>query len=398
MDAAGGMVPTCLTPISVSYDSHSVCRRAKMFRVINPFQVTKPVAPAEVIDRDDETAQLVSLAEEGNNARLVAPRRYGKTSLLRRVQDSLDRAGWITVYVDLLGIVTLDDFAQRVERAYSDALTGTVAKWFVGLRRSLRPALTVGGGPVPASATVDLGAERREALVARLALPTRVFEKTGRRVHVVFDEFQELDAVGGQADAVVRSEIQHHGDMASYVFAGSQLRMMEMLFADRKRAFYGQTERVLLQPLEAEPLAGYLASRFDRTRKDMTEAALGALLDLVEGHPQRAMAAAHALWNAADRIADLDEWEAARSSLMMAVEDELKTAWVELTATQRRVLLAVSLGSPPYQRSDGRSQGAAVTRALASLEGRGAITRVNGRWRVVDPLLAEWVRSGRPSA
>ena len=259
-----------------------------MLRVINPFQVTKPVAPAEVIDRDEETARLVSLAEEGNNARLVAPRRYGKTSLLRRVQDRLDKAGWITVYVDLLGIVTLDDFAQRVERAYSDALTGTIAKWFVGLRRSLRPTLTVGGGPVPASATVDVGAERREALVARLALPTRVFEKTGRRVHVVFDEFQELDAVGGQADAVVRSEIQHHGDMASYVFAGSQLRMMEMLFADRKRAFYGQTERVLLQPLEPEPLAAYLTSRFERTEKDMTEAALGALLDLVEGHPRRA--------------------------------------------------------------------------------------------------------------
>lgn len=370
---------------------------ANIARVINPFQVTKPVAPAEVIDREEETARLLSLAEEGNNARLVAPRRYGKTSLLRRVQSRFDEVGWVTVYVDLLGIVTLEDFAQRVERAYSDALTGTIAKWFAGLRRSLRPALTVGGGPVPASASVDLGTGRREALVARLALPTKVFEKTGRKVHVVFDEFQELDAVGGQADAVVRSEIQHHGEMASYVFAGSQLRMMEMLFSDRKRAFYGQTEGVFLRPLEAEPLAEYLASRFERTDKDITEPALGALLDLVGGHPQRAMAAAHALWNATDRTADLDQWEAARSFLMAAVEDELKTAWVELSATQRRTLVAVSSGRPPYQRSDGRSQGAAVARALESLEGRGVITRVDGRWHVVDPLLADWVRSGRPS-
>jgi hypothetical protein len=34
---------------------------------------------------------------------------------------------------------------------------------------------------------------------------------------------------------------------------------------------------------------------------------------------------------------------------------------------------------------------------LASLEGRGVITRLDGRWLVVDPLLAEWVRLGRPS-
>jgi len=50
-----------------------MCGSATVGRVINPFQVTKPVAPAEVIDREDETARLVSLAEEANNARLVAP-------------------------------------------------------------------------------------------------------------------------------------------------------------------------------------------------------------------------------------------------------------------------------------------------------------------------------------
>ncbi len=61
--------------------------------VTNPFQVTKPVDPAEVIDRDQETHRLVELATEGNNAQLVAPRRYGKTSLLRRVQVQLENEG-----------------------------------------------------------------------------------------------------------------------------------------------------------------------------------------------------------------------------------------------------------------------------------------------------------------
>ena len=107
---------------------------------------------------------------------------------------------------------------------------------------------------------------------------------------------------------------------------------------------------MFLPPLEAEPLAEYLTSRFERSNKDITEAALGAVLDLVEGHPQRAMAAAHALWNAAARIADLDQWETARSFLRAAVEDELKTAWVELSSMQRKTLVAVSLGSPPRLR------------------------------------------------
>jgi hypothetical protein len=214
---------------------------------------------------------------------------------------------------------------------------------------------------------------------------------------VVFDEFQELDNVEGQADAVVRSEIQHHGDAASYVFAGSHLRMMEMLFADRKRAFYGQTERVSLNPLDPEPLAGYIASRFEQTGKEIAPPALDAVLELVEGHPQRAMAAAHALWAATERTADIDQWETARGALMSGVDDDLKTSWVELNTAERKSLVAVARGEPPYQRIGGRAQGSAVTRALAGLEGRGIITRVEDRWHVVDPLLAEWVRSGRLS-
>jgi hypothetical protein len=39
---------------------------------------------------------------------------------------------------------------------------------------------------------------------------------------VIFDEFQDLLAVGEGLDGLVRSHIQHQGDAASYIFAGSQ--------------------------------------------------------------------------------------------------------------------------------------------------------------------------------
>jgi hypothetical protein len=106
---------------------------------IYPFQMTKPVEPDEVIGRDTQITQLKNLALEGNNARLVAPRRFGKTSLLRRVQSELPDETWTTVYVDLMGIVTMDDVASRIERAYTKSLKGPIAQWFVGLQRTLRP-------------------------------------------------------------------------------------------------------------------------------------------------------------------------------------------------------------------------------------------------------------------
>jgi hypothetical protein len=44
----------------------------------NPFVFSEPVAPTDLLDRDEEAALLVERAVGGHNSRLVAPRRYGK--------------------------------------------------------------------------------------------------------------------------------------------------------------------------------------------------------------------------------------------------------------------------------------------------------------------------------
>ena len=51
---------------------------------INPFVYSRPISPEEIIDRDDETEQLLQNAVGGHFVRLFAPRKYGKTSLLKR--------------------------------------------------------------------------------------------------------------------------------------------------------------------------------------------------------------------------------------------------------------------------------------------------------------------------
>ena len=363
----------------------------------NPFQVSKPVESSEVIDREVEARQLLDLASEGNNARLVAPRRYGKTSLIRHVQQQLDIDEWIIVYVDLLGIISVDDFTSRIERAYTKQLKGPVGQWFAGVRRQLRPMFTAGGGPVPVSLSFDLSGATKEALADRLDLPLRIFEKDGRRIHVVLDEFQELDKIPQRnVDQIVRSVIQHHGNAASYVFAGSELHMMEMMFSDRSRAFYGQTKRVALHPLSDSALADYVVERFKATGKDLTPDALSALLSLVVGHPQRAMLAAHTLWNVTDAVADLGEWDAARQLVMDEVDDELGATWERLELPEREVLVRLATGMTAFSRGTGGTRGGNIARAIEALEAWGVITdEASGVRRVVDPLFAEWMRNQR---
>ena len=87
---------------------------------LNPFVYSRPIAPDDVVDRDDETRKLLALAAGGHYVRLYAPRKYGKTSLLRRVLRDAERdEGMVPVLVDLYGVLSLADVAVRVERAYA---------------------------------------------------------------------------------------------------------------------------------------------------------------------------------------------------------------------------------------------------------------------------------------
>ncbi len=369
----------------------------------NPFRYSEPVPVDELIDRDAEATILLERASEGNNSWLVAPRRFGKTSLVRRALHDAQRAGWASVYVDFFGVLTLTDIAQRIERAYAEQLSGRLASWFSGVRRMLRPTVRAGGGPVPGAVELTVDAQAEPPLLERLALPRRLHERHGERTVVVFDEFQDVLAAQDRADAIIRSEIQHHGDAASYIFSGSHLGMMGELFGDRRRAFYGQAGPVELPPLPADEVAAYIAERFERTGRSVG-GALDPLLAASEGHPQRTMLLAHALWErtSAGETANEGTWVAAEDAVARDVHDELRAIWTSLKPSQRRVLAAIAENTQRLYASDrrhGGSRGGAVGSAAKALEDRGEIVRdkqATTGYRVTDPLLARWVRAGRP--
>ena len=63
--------------------------------------------------------------------------------------------------------------------------------------------------------------------------------------------------------SVIRARrFEHHGQAASYVFAGSHVGMMGELFASKRRAFYGQASAVELAPLSPPDVAEYVGERF----------------------------------------------------------------------------------------------------------------------------------------
>jgi hypothetical protein len=202
---------------------------------------------------------------------------------------------------------------------------------------------------------------------------------------------------------VIRSVVQHHGTAASYVFSGSHPGMMRELFADKRKAFYGQAALVELGTLGPEDLATHIGERFAAADRTPGEA-LGYLLDLATGHPQRAMMLAYHLFGQTElgTTADSDTWSQTLTAVGQELRGEFEAAWTRMTEREQRALSAIADNRAPlYSRTSETTHGirksGSYRAAIVGLEERGDIVRAPTptRWRLVDPLLALWVRNGR---
>src|SRR3954470_12886760 len=284
---------------------------------INPFIYSHPVEPEDVIDRDDETRALLANAVGGHFVRLYAPRKYGKTSLLQRaLRDGEREEGLIPVLVDLYRVVSIADVTVRLERAYARHLKGAVRARVDQFLQRTGIGLSLGVHGISARIQLDPKADPLPALHALLDLPLRLEQSGGYRALIAFDEFQDVEKVP-DLDGLIRSHIQYHGEVASYVFAGSEPGLMRQLFEEKDRPLYGSAVPMRLGRLANADLADYIARRFAQTGRSVGEA-LNPLLDGAQGHPQRAMLLAHRLWELveAGASATVDDWRAAHDAAL----------------------------------------------------------------------------------
>ena len=365
-------------------------------RDLNPFRFSGPLAPEEMIDRDPEADDLLALAAGGHSFRLVGPRRYGKTTLLRRVLESAERDGTAAVLVDLQDVLSIAEIVVRIERAY-ERLKGPVRRHVETMFRTWNIGLSLGGGGFTASLQRNPHVDAESVLLRLLELPASLFERQGTTSLIVFDEIQDVLAVPG-ADGKIRSVIQHQGDAATYAFAGSAPGVMQQLFADPKRPLLDQAVPRNLAPLPLDAVAEYVSGRFRQTRRE-AGTALAPLLEFTRGHPQRSMMLAHYLWERTNRDGEADEgtWLAALDQAAADAAPLMNAIWRALSPNERRVARALAAATTPlYSEETASAVGikrSSIGRALESLVSNADVIEVGGGPRLTDPMFELWLRT-----
>jgi AAA+ ATPase superfamily predicted ATPase len=241
----------------------------------NPFVLSVILPDAPFCDRAKEIDQLVSYALAGTNVVVFSPRRYGKTSLVRRVQSVLSPRGIFTLYTDFFGVASIEDVAARIAKSIygfihdNEPLMQKAMRIISGFRPVFRP--TEDGGltiSIESTAPNLFGIDLLDKTLQDLS--GFIDEIGPSKVHIVFDEFQEITELKDKRlEGTLRSHIQFH--QSSYFFVGSRRHLLLGIFSESSRPFYQSAQLYELKRLPHNDLVDYLTDQFQKAGKVCSE-------------------------------------------------------------------------------------------------------------------------------
>nr|WP_116712926.1 hypothetical protein [Euzebya tangerina] len=315
---------------------------------------------------------------------MVAPRRFGKTSLLRRLDAELAETV-TTIFVDLYQLRSWADLAARLDDGLSKVTTEHRA-----ILEQIAAGFEINLGFVKASLTGrkrddgDLTADRLLDVVITMAQRTPTL--------LILDEFSSIVRVDGAA-GLLRTKLQQHFDEVGLIFAGSEPSTMRMLFSDTDQPFYAQADLLNLGGLDRHVVQEVVSNGFaGRPPRGLA----AKILQVAGGHPQRTMQLADAAWRLRNDIDDDDElWELALGDVRDATADGFELRFAELSSADQAVLRLVASDSPLFGNTAallGLSASSA-DRARKSLVGSGQLDTDEDGLSVVDPFFGDWIRT-----
>lgn len=372
----------------------------------NPFTFGALALDDAFVDRERELAELAADLRSGQDVVVLAPRRFGKSSLALRAIQEVQREGVLVAYCDLMRTPTKERFAAALAKTILDDLSspaGQLLERAAALIRTLRVRPTVEVDPLEGDVRFSFaGARRREdideAIDRLLELPGRIGAERERRTALVLDEFQEVVRLDETLPNRMRAVFQTQPEVC-HAYLGSKRHVLEALFNDRNEPFWRSARQMAIGRLPHDALAGYVRDRFERSERDIDDDALARLLDLADGHPYGTQELAFFAWARVPQghAAHAADVEAALADVLRAEHNNLSRVWEGATQNERLVLLALRDGPASLYAEETRVNAGLpaptfVQRAVSSLVREDVVEKdTTGRYRIAEPFLAEWI-------
>jgi len=366
----------------------------------NPFYFGNEVHNEEFCNRVSELQELQSDVKNGLNVLLYAPRRFGKTSLLKKLQDELKSdENTKVIFFDWMSISSIDEFLDKYFHAIASSLESTsdkVMKLFKDMLQ-IRPNITM---KISNSSDVSYGVsfakkELESSFEDIINLPFQYAKKSGKKIVVIFDEFQEVEQF--EIEKKLRTLIQAHGSQVSYIFSGSKKSILSAMFNDKNRAFYKSVKHLIIKEISLQDWTLFAKERFTQTNKTIEDEQIKIIFDITSGFPYYMQQLLYHVWQMCENSADELMIQNALSLMLEREYDLYAYIFSSLTPNQKNTLkYIVNFDGKNLYSNQNLSQSnlsaSTLKSTLESLLKKDICDRVEDRYYLVDPFMEYWIR------
>ena len=354
----------------------------------NPFKFGSIVSDDYFTDRHVEYEKLPQIIASSNHVVMIAPRRFGKTSLVYKVVSNTNRP---VLWLDLQLLTNAGDFATQLLKQLFKKYPFEKLKFMVSKFRIV-PMLSVD----PVTNHVEIAFQPRVDSFVHLEDVLNLIEKLGEektRPIVVFDEFQELHSLDKSLDKRLRSVIQFHKNI-NYVFMGSAESMMKQIFENKKSPFYHFGQLFTLDKIPYSDFYAFLQTRFGNITDKATEIT-EKILEFTRCHPYYTQQLAFHIWSALERESYSENIvNETIETIILLHDNDFERLWNNFNNTDKKVLIELAfeqtnlLSTPVLYKNTSASS--TMFSALKRLTEKGILIKTE-KYEIDDPFFRNWI-------
>mgnify|MGYP002620103171 CR=1 FL=1 len=297
----------------------------------SPFQFGTLATDKNFIDRVEDRAQLKQMLSSGINVTLISPRRWGKSSLVKKAMDELaaERKDIRVCYLDGFSINSEEEFYSQFAARVISCATGKIES--DGLN-----------GILP----INLHYKPQDMdKMQILDLPEKIARDKGLKIIVCIDEFQQLAHLPGYADmeGKMRSVWQQQKNV-SYCLYGSKKHMMMDIFGNTQKPFYRFSNIVFMPKIRKEDWMPFIIEGFISTGKSIPRDLAERICDVTQCHSWYLQQLCYFIWSATDNEVDEVILNSSIQRLVDTNAPMFMSDTEKLTPSQREMLRAIVNG------------------------------------------------------
>ncbi|MGB8489919.1 MAG: ATP-binding protein [Bacteroidales bacterium] len=356
----------------------------------NPFKFGTIVDGQFFTDREDELVRISSYIKGENHLVMISPRRYGKTSLIRKV---VKESGRKYIYLDLQLVFSPEDFASQLLKRVYRIFTMEKLKGFI---KSFRLIPSVLINPLTGETEISFRSGSKDLTPLEDVL--NLIGKLGsakNRLIVVLDEFQEIFRIGTGLDRLMRSVIQSQSNI-NYIFLGSSESMIREIFEKKSSPFYRFGTLMTLEKIAPEKFTVFLEERFKKICNQSKDITMEILL-LTGSHPFYTQQLGFSVWELLILSGSPAEVvKNAADEIVLSHDNDYERLWNGLNRTDMMILTGIASGnmsplSGDFSKQFGTIPSSTVFSSLKRLVSRGLLIKENAIYIIDDPFFKSWI-------